>query len=376
MSRSLPRLSLTGVSALRPGDSRHPALASGLLRGVSLELMAGHCLAILGDRQAGGSLLVDVIAGHVVASTGQIVLNGIGIGSTSAAERQFGTVSARDPLFPHLSVRGNVAFALQTRRITAAAQARLVDDALALLGLEALAGRRPYTLDPASRIRTAIARALVLEPRLLLLDDPFSGLEAVPRQALHRTIRRLVRARGLTILFVTPDRDEALLLGDQIGVLQAGRLHQVGTAPTLLDQPADAVVAERVGDANLLTGRVVSVDEDVAVVRLSCGHEMEAEPGETLLEGSLCILCVRPDRIATAFLNRISAGIETGSLPATLAEAVHFGDHLRLRFRLEDGSELLVRRPPAALVGELRPDRPALLAWQPHQARVFAATVG
>lgn len=376
MNRPPSRLSLGGVSALRLADGRHAASAHGLLRAVSLELLAGRCLAVFGDRQAGGALLIDVVAGHVAASTGRISLDGIEIGSSTAADRQLGTVSARDPLFPHLSVRSNVAFALRARRLAAAMQARLVGDSLALLGLEALANRRPSTLDPASRIRTAIARALVLEPRLLLLDDPFSSLEAVPRQALHRTIRRLVRARGLTILLVTPDRDEALLLGDEIGVLQAGRLHQVGTAPVLLDHPADAVVAERLGDANLLTGRIVSIDEDVAVVRLSCGHEMEAEPAEALQEGALCMLCVRPDRIATAFLNRIGTEAVTGSLPATLSEAVHFGDHLRLRFRLEDGSELLVRRPPAALVGELRPDRPALLAWQPHQARVFAATSG
>lgn len=376
MTRPPPRLALPDLSVLRPRRAHHLQHATGLLRSVSLELEPARCLALLVGPHSGGSLLLDVVAGHVAASTGQILLDGIDIGSHTVAARQLGMVSSRDPLFPHLSVRGNVAFAARALGLASAPRARRVDDALALLGLEALADRSPSTLDPAGCVRASIARALVLEPRLLLLDDPFGRLATVPRQALQRTVRRLVRARGLTILLTTGDRDEALLLGDEIGVLEAGRLHQVGTASALLDDPADAMVAGRVGDANLLTGRIASLDEGVAVVRLSCGREMEAEPGEALLEGMLCVMCVRPDRVATAFLNRPGADMEAGSLPATLVEAVHFGDHLRLRFRLEDGSEMLVRRPPAAVMGELRPHRPAVLAWQPHQARVFAAASG
>ncbi len=363
---TVPRLSLARLYA---GDPNRP---DGTLQAVSFGLLPGQCLALLGDRQAGGSLLLDVVAGHCRAGGGQVLLDGVAINGPPAA-RRFGMVSARDPLFPHLSVGDNVSFPLRAQGVTAAERQRRVGEALALLALEASAQRRPDALDDAARIRTALARALVFDPKLILLDDPFAVLDPAPRQLLQRTLRRLVRARGLTVLLATADRDEALLLGDEIGILQAGRLHQVGTAPVLLDRPADPVVAHRVGDANLLTGRIVRLDDEIASVRLSCGHEMEAEPGEALEEGMLCVLCVRPDRIATAFIQR--PGMETGSdtVPATLLDAVHLVDHLRLRFRLADGSELLVRRPPAALAAELQPDRPALLAWQPHHARVFAA---
>ncbi len=364
---NVPRLSLTWLQA---GDLVH---SNGVLQAVSLELLPGRCLALLGDRQAGGSLLLDVVAGHRRSGSGHVLLDGLAVDKEPPDRRRFGMVSTRDPLFPHLSVSDNLSFPLRAQGIAAAERQRRVGEAMALLGLEALAQRRPHTLDEAARIRTALARALVFDPKLILLDDPFAVLDPAPRQLLQRTLRRLIRARGLTVLLATADRDEALLLGDEVGILQAGRLHQVGAAAALLDRPVDPVVAHRLGDANLLTGRIVRLDDEVASVRLSCGHEMEAEPGEALEEGMLCVLCVRPDRIATAFIQR--SGLETGSntVPATLLDAVHLVDHLRLRFRLADGSELLVRRPPAALAAELRPDRPALLAWQPHHARVFAA---
>ena len=355
------------MSALRPSD------AGGLLREVSLEVQAGQCLALLADRRSGGSLLLDVVAGHYPPTRGRILCDGTGLDGMRPGRRRLGIVSGRDPLFPHLDVRRNVAFPLLATGVPGGERRRCVDEAIALLGLDGVAARRPKALDPEMAVRAAIARAVAAEPRLLLLDDPFAPLEPLPRQALQRILRRLVRARGLTALLTTGDRNEALLLGDEIGLLERGRLHQAGPARRLLDHPADAMVAQRLGDANLLTGRVVRVDDEVALVRLPCGHEMEAELGEPVREAALCLLCVPPDRIATAFPSR--SGGEPGSLmlPATLQEAVHFGDHLRLRFRLADGGEVLVRRPPAAVMTDLHADRPALLAWQPHHARVFAA---
>lgn len=363
----MPRLQVDSVSVLAPGRQ------GGLLREVTLTLLPGQCLALLGIRNAGGSLLLDVIGGTTTPSSGRILLDGLDAGGMTTLERRLGIVSIEHPLFPHLSVRGNIGFPLRVRGMSFGERSGKVDQALALLGLEALADLRPARLDHAARVRTMIARALVFDPRLLLLTDPFAALEPEPRQALQRMLRRLVRARSLTVLLTTGDREEALLLGDEIGVLDDGRLHQVGTAVTLLDRPADPTVASRMGDANLLAGRVIRVDDEGAMVRLSSGYEMEGEPGEPLQEGAACVLCVRPERIATAFLTRPGLEIGTASLPATLLEAVHLGDHLRLRFRLDDGSEVLVRRPPAALATELRPDRPAMLAWQPHQATVFLA---
>ncbi len=363
----MPRLRIEAVSALRPGDP------GGLIREVSLDVQAGRCLALLADRRSGASLLLDVVAGHRAPASGRVLLDGMGVERIRPGIRRLGMVSVRDPLFPHLDVRRTVAFPLQAAGIGGADRHRRTAETIALLGLDAVAARRPAELDPEAAARLMLARAIVTEPRLLVLDDPFAQLEPLPRQALQRTLRRLARARRLTILLATGDRSEALLLGDEIGLLDQGRLHQVGPPPTLLDRPADAMVARRLGDANLLTGRIVRVEDEVALVRLACGHEVEAELGGGAVgESALCVLCVAPDRIATAFPGRPGSEPAPGMLPATLQEVVRLGDHLRLRFRLEDGAEVLVRRPPAAVATELRQNRPALLAWQPHHARVFA----
>lgn len=372
-----PRLEFDRVSALQPRNSRAGSHApGGLVREVRFALDPGRCLALLGDDQSGGSLLLDIAAGHCRPSSGQVRLDGITLDAQTVRRRRLGMVSPRDPLFPHLSVRGNVAFALRARRCSLPERRRRVDEALALLGLEEHADQRPSALDDAVASRAAIARALVADPAALLLDNPFARLGPAPREALQRTLRRLIRARDLTVLMRTDDRDEALLLGDEIGILGDGVLHQVGTASALLDRPASPVVAQRFGDANLLTGRVIDIDDEVATIRLSSGHEMTAEPDRRLEDGALCVLCIRPERIAVAFVTRPGLELGTDALPATLLEAIQFGDHVRLRFRLEDGFELLVRRPPAAIAGDLRPGRPALLAWQAHQARVFAAPFG
>ncbi len=367
-----PRLALDRISALgAPGSGR-------LLRAVTFSVPAGRCLAVLGSDDDGAALLLDLVAGHAAHGSGTIRLDGQALERRPPQARGVGVVSSRDPLFAHLDVAGNIAFPLRARSIEAGERARRVGDALALLGLDAVAGLRPRALQAGDRVRTAIARALVAAPALLALHAPFLGVAPAERAALQRSLRRLVRARGLTVLLCTADRDEALFLGDEIGVLDAGTLHQVGTAPELLDRPADAVVAARIGDANLLPGRIDRLDDDTALVRLASGHALEAEPVGTLEAGAPCVLCVRPERIAIAMLSRPDAAgghdVAGGdALPAMLQEAIHFGDHLRLRFRLADGTELLVRRPASASMAELRPDRMALLAWQAHQARVFAA---
>ncbi|MBE7210023.1 MAG: ABC transporter ATP-binding protein [Gluconacetobacter diazotrophicus] len=374
-----PILELREVSALAPRRR------GGRLRGVDLTVGRGRCLALLGERGGEGSFLLDLVAGYEPVSAGAIAVNGLAVSTLPPGRRGMAMVSGRDPLFPHLSVRDNLRLPLRIRGAGPAERDRRVDEAMALLGLDGVAALKPRALDPADAVRARLARALVFDPQVLLMDDPFAGLDAPVREILRRTVRRLVAARGLCVLHATVDRDEALLLGDAVGVLHDGALQQSGPATELLDRPASAVVARVLGDANLLPGQVLRGDAEVVTVRLACGGEMEAEPAARLENGETCVLSVRPDRIATAFLSRRSParggqgrpdenGPEAGSLPAVLGEAVQMGDHVRLRFRLADGSEVLVRRPPAAQMGEMRPDRPAMLAWQPHQARAFPLT--
>ncbi|MBB2158249.1 ABC transporter ATP-binding protein [Gluconacetobacter diazotrophicus] len=362
MSPFSPRLDVRGLVCAPLGQST-PAL--------TFQIDPGTCLALLGHRAADLSRVLDTLAGHLPCPAGDILVDGREVSALAPGGRGMGLFSARDPLFAHLTVRQNLAFPLRARGLSRAAAAARVDEILALTGLDGQAARHPRDLDPEDSWRARLGRLLVFAPPVLLLDDPFASLEPEGRRAMRQLLGRLMRARGLTMLLATRDREDALLLGGRIGILSGRALLQVGQAADLFDRPACDRVATAFGDANALTGRVAWVEDDLARVRLASGAVVEAAAAEGLAADALCTLCIRPDRIATLFpTGRPSEG-EEGDLPATLIALHHMGDHVRLRFRLGDGQEVLVRRPPAQTLAGLVPGRPALLAWQPAHAVAF-----
>ena len=334
-------------------------------------LAAGESVALLASDATAASLLIDRLAGHAPLPAGRILLEGSDITARPPGERRLGVISDRDPLFEHLSLRGNVAFPLAARRVREPARGHRVQQMLALLDLEAQADRFPRALSPAERLRTSLARILVSDCSVVLLDDALRGLDPPSRRDMQHLLRRLVRARGLSLLLVTSDREEALTLGERIGILDGMRLRQLAPAAELLDRPADEHVATGFGEANSLTGQVEWVEDDVARIRLSAGPSMEAMAAGALSPGMLCCVCVRPERIAVAFLSGAGGAFGSDALSGTLSDLVHLGDHLRLRFRLAGGGEMLVRRPAAQPVSGLRIDRPAQLAWQAAHAVAF-----
>ncbi|MBB2203239.1 ABC transporter ATP-binding protein [Gluconacetobacter tumulisoli] len=371
MPPSLPRLDVRGLVRAPLDPSRH---------GFSVQVAAGTCLALLGNRAADLSCLLDTLAGHLPAVAGGIVVDGQDVTARPPGRRGMGLFSARDPLFAHLTVRQNLAFPLAARGMPRPQAAARVREIMALLGLDGQASRRPRDLDPEQAWRVRLGRLLAFAPPVLLLDDPFAALEPEGRRAMQTLLARLARAQGLTILLATRDREDALLLGDRIGFLSGGTLLQTGTAAELFDRPACDRVATGFGDANSLTGRVEWVEDDQARVRLASGAVMEAMAADGLEADALCTLCVRPDRIATLFPAGFSAGPfhgrdaadgGDGDVPATLVAVHHMGDHVRLRLRLPDGQEVLVRRPPIQTLAGLSPGRRALLAWQPAHAVAF-----
>ena len=348
---------------------------------VSLSVGSGECVALLAlpgqAIAAAASRFIDEAAGHRRASAAggrRIMVDGRDVTALPPAGRGIAILSERDPLLDHLSVRDNLAFALAARRMPAAGRHR-VDQALALLGLEAEANRRPARLDAAQRLRAALARALVGDCGALLLDDPLGRIPPGPRREAQLLLRRLARARGLAVLLLTRDRDEALMMGERIGILTDSGLRQLGTAAELLDRPADEQVAVGFGAANSLSGRVEWVEDDVARVRLGAGPSVDAMAAGDLQAGALCVVCVRPERVAVAFAapgQEDPGGAFGGEgLAGTLSDLVHLGDHVQLRVRLAAGGEVLVRRPASQPTAGLRPGRAALLAWPPAHAIAF-----
>ena len=221
---------------------------------VSLRLDEGQVLAVLGPSGCGKSTLLRVVAGLQPVTGGTVHLDGADLTGTPAHRRGFALVFQDGQLFPHLTVAGNVGYALRLRHTPRRERDARVAELLALVGLTALAGRRPTTLSGGERQRVALARALAVRPRLLLLDEPLSALDRGLREQLAGELREVLRSEGTTALFVTHDHEEAFTVADRMAVLRAGALVQSGTLEEVWRRPADPWTARFLGYAAVLTG--------------------------------------------------------------------------------------------------------------------------
>jgi putative spermidine/putrescine transport system ATP-binding protein len=278
---------------LRAATFRYPGGKAGIFD-VSLEIGPGELLVCIGPSGCGKTTLLRMIAGFLPLERGSVRLAGVDVTAAGVRARQCGVVFQSYALFPHMSVRDNVAYALRVRDVALAERQRRADAMLELVGLSGMGERLPAQLSGGQQQRVALARALVFGPRALLLDEPLSALDAATRLTMRDEIRRIQRQQGIASLLITHDQDEALSLADRVAVLREGRLVQVAPPQDLYDRPADAFVASFVGRANVLDGVVAADDAvDTAVGRL-------ATPRHGRARGQKVRLLVRPERVVPA----------------------------------------------------------------------------
>jgi iron(III) transport system ATP-binding protein len=298
--------------------------------GVNLDIETGEIVALLGPSGCGKTTMLRLLAGFERPDLGCIQLDGeiIAGGKTflPPEKRRLGMVFQDYALFPHLSVRGNVAYALGRR-----GEASRVDDVLELVGLAGLADRAPHELSGGQQQRVALARALAGTPSAVLLDEPFSGLDAALRTQLRGEVREILRQAGVTALFVTHDQEEALSLADRVAVMCDGRIVQVGTPEEVYGRPASRWVAEFLGEADVLPG-TVSADGWV-----DC--ELARVPAEGVAAGEAEVL-IRPESIALSY-SPPSGGRTV--VEAVVVEREFFGHDQLVHVELPSGRRLRSR---------------------------------
>lgn len=248
-------------------DARHVSLSYGsteVLRDINLHIEPGEFFALLGPSGSGKSTLLRLIAGFNQHQRGELLIDGKDITGTPAHLRNVGMVFQNYALWPHMTVWDNVAFGLVERREPKEVIRRKVGAALELVGLMQYAQRRPSQLSGGQQQRVALARTVVIEPKLLLLDEPLSNLDKNLRVQMREELKNLQRTLGLTTIFVTHDQEEAMTTADRMAVLDKGVLQQIGAATALFDDPANRFVAGFVGTANLVDGLVTQVDGPTA----------------------------------------------------------------------------------------------------------------
>ncbi|HEY3737309.1 MAG TPA: ABC transporter ATP-binding protein [Jatrophihabitans sp.] len=325
------------------------------LDGLSLAIAPGELLALLGPSGCGKTTALRILAGFDSQTSGQVLVGGSDVSRLSANKRDMGMVFQSYSLFPTMTALDNVAFGLRLRKQGKPARRCRAGELLDLVGLNAHAEKYPHQLSGGQQQRVALARALAISPRVLLLDEPLSALDAKVREQLRDEIRRIQLELGVTTVFVTHDQEEALSMADRVGVMNAGRLEQCDTPGTLYDAPSTAFVAEFVGTMNHIPGRII---ED-GRVRVGAQVLPVAGPAPTL--GSAVEVLARPEAM-------VIAPSETGEVVVLVA--TFRGASTRLRLSQPDGTEILADVAshaagdftPGARVSVSLLERPVLLA--------------
>ena len=286
------------------------------VRGVDLNLPSGKLVSFLGPSGCGKTTLLRMIAGLERPTEGRIFLGGEDITDRPAHRRDIGMVFQTLALFPHLSVAGNIGYAMRIRGVAKEQIRRRVEELLGLVSLEGLGDRRVSQLSGGQRQRVATARALALEPRLFLLDEPLSALDANLREQLQVELRLLQQKLGITTIMVTHDQREAMTMSDLVVVMRDGRVEQVGRPQDIYGRPANACIAGFIGEANLIPGEVVACNADSCLTRtaigvLTAGPPADGRPGP----GQKVTLCIRPEAI------RLLNGGVDARRPASAANA-------------------------------------------------------
>ncbi len=295
---------------------------------VSVEIRQGEFFTLLGPSGCGKTTLLRLIAGFEMPTDGLILLDGQDITYLPPNKRPVNTVFQSYALFPHLTVAQNIAFGLEMLGKPAAEIRARTERMLALVKLEAMAGRKTSQLSGGQQQRVALARALAPQPKVLLLDEPLSALDLKLRQAMQIELKRLQQETGITFVFVTHDQEEALTMSDRIGVMSNGKLQQVGSAKDIYTRPKNRFVASFIGETNFLRAQASG-----QTARLPSGDVMELDTPAT---GDVT-LTVRPEQL------RLTPAGEAGAIAATITNLVYFGTDTHVHLALSDGTEVTAR---------------------------------
>lgn len=317
--------------------------------GISLEIGAGEFFSLLGPSGCGKTTSLRLVAGFEEPTNGSVLLDGRDVSRDPPNKRPVNTVFQSYALFPFLSVAENVAFGLKYKGVSKAEMRQKVGDALSLVQLDGYEKRRPGQLSGGQQQRVALARALVLQPSVLLLDEPLGALDAKLRRALQVELKALQERVGITFIYVTHDQEEALTMSDRLAVMSGGHVAQVGTPRAVYEEPVDAYVADFLGVSNMMDAEVSRSGSASAPCRVKVGDfELDAGCGQTSASGKVK-LAIRPERVRLG-----GYGLSgENNMPAMVERVVFLGS----------ATQVFVRLAPGALLQAMIQNDGSPIAW-------------
>ena len=339
-----------------------------VVKQLDLDISRGEFLTLLGPSGSGKTTTLMMLAGFEQPTSGDILLDGTTLTELPPHKRGLGFVFQNYALFPHMSVQENVAFPLEVRRLRGSEIRERVARALAMVELTGFEKRKPAQLSGGQQQRVAMARALVFDPQLVLMDEPLGALDKHLREQMQYELKRLHRELGVTMVYVTHDQGEALTLSDRIAVFHDGVIQQLDTPARIYQEPANAFVAGFIGENNALPGKVVSIRGDECVFELIGGARVRALNGNCSAANQTGVVCVRPEHL--------SISVETapgGNHVAALVEDYIFhGDHVRVKLSAPGMGEIHAKTQ-AHMAGLPAKGVAVTLCWEPAAARAFSS---
>jgi putative spermidine/putrescine transport system ATP-binding protein len=372
-----------GLPSTRPAVADRPALVLRALTkhfgtavavdGVDLDVRPGEFLTLLGPSGSGKTTTLRMVAGFMAPTSGSIEIAGADMTRVPPHRRDVGMVFQNYALFPHMTAAENVAFPLRMRRRPGTEIKKRVGEALDLVKLGSYGDRYPRQLSGGQQQRIALARAVVFEPRLLLMDEPLGALDRKLRESLQLEIIRVSRELGATVLYVTHDQEEALVMSDRIAIFSMGRIEQLGSGADLYDRPASLFVADFIGESNILRGRY-EVDggaggwmtRDEARWRVGAASASRSDVGP----GSAAALVVRPERMRVLSDGAPADGLNTTD--ATVDEVLYLGPDIKYQLALPWGQRVSIREPRDADARELQRGDRVRIGWKVEDGLLVA----
>ncbi|HEU0230536.1 MAG TPA: ABC transporter ATP-binding protein [Burkholderiaceae bacterium] len=362
MTPSEPLVSFRGVQKSYDGEAL-------VVKNLNLDIRPGEFLSLLGPSGSGKTTCLMMLAGFEFPTAGDIFLDGQRLNDVPPHKRNIGMVFQNYALFPHMTVEKNLHYPLKVRHVPTAERAKRVAEALAMVQMSAFAKRYPGQLSGGQQQRIALARALVFDPKLVLMDEPLGALDKQLREHMQLELKALHRSLGVTFVYVTHDQSEALTMSDRVAVFDQGVIQQISPVRTLYEEPQNRFVAGFVGDCNQIDGVIESEQDGRCQVRLPDDTLITALNIGALRVGAACVLAIRPERL------RIADGSQTtNAIRVQALDQVYFGDHIRLRCQALESTTLFVKLPldQKDALGRARAGDSILLSIPTEHARVFS----
>ncbi len=341
-----------------------------VVRDLTLAVGKGEFLTLLGPSGSGKTTSLMMLAGFESATHGEIRVNGRNISVMPPHKRDIGMVFQNYALFPHMSVAENLAFPLEVRRMGKTERDVKIKRALEMVQMSGFGDRRPSKLSGGQQQRIALARALVFEPSLVLMDEPLGALDKQLREHMQLEIKHLHKVLGVTIIYVTHDQGEALTMSDRIAVFNDGKIQQVASPVDLYERPENSFVAQFIGANNRLLGVIEELDGRRAVVRLQTGELILATAGNASERGTKTLISIRPERVE--FKPELVSA-HTHSLQAEVLEIIYMGDILRARLRVAGSDDFIMKMRNTQTQTKLNAGERIRIGWHPDDARALDA---